>query len=114
MALRTGCQGDSLLIHRRIRIDLCLDPMNAMARRAGGRVASPSRCKNPMNTFDELFRNLGMAYPAGLRDVRPEDRGLGVNQGSQVVTSVTTRAGHFSCLLMDTSFELFSRRQSCA
>ena len=91
MALRAGRQGDPFLVHGRIGVHLGLDPMNAVAGRAGGRVRSPPGCKNPVNAAGERLCNLRVAVPARLRDIRSKDRGFGINQGSQVVAAVAAR-----------------------
>jgi hypothetical protein len=108
MTLRTGCQGDPPLVHGRIRIDLCLDSVNAVAGRTGGRIASPPRRKGSVDTVDKLLCNVRMANAASLGDVGAKNRRLRVNQGPQTVTPVTTDATHSSRHLMDASLEEFS------
>ena len=114
MALRAGRQGNSSLIDRRIGIDLGLDSVNAVAGGAGGRVASPPCGKDSVDALNKLSRDVRMAYPAGLRNVGTEDRGLGIDQGPQVVAPMTARAGHLSCHLMNASLEEFSGTRPCS
>ena len=61
MTLRTGCKGDSLLIDRRIRVYFCLDPVDAMASGARGRIRSPSSSEHSMHAVRKLFRDIRMA-----------------------------------------------------
>ena len=91
MALRTGCKSDSSLIHGRIRVYLCLNPVDAMARRASGRIGSPSGGEYAMHTLHKLFRDFRMTGAAGLGNVRSEDHGFGINQRSQVMAPVAIR-----------------------
>ena len=113
MALGTGRHGNPPLIDRRIRIDLGLDSVNAMAGRAGGRVASPPCGKGSVDALNKLPRNVRVAHPARLRNIGTEDRGLGIDQGSQVMAPMTARAGHLSCHLMNASLKEFPRTRPC-
>ena len=90
VALRAGRLGDSLLIHRRIGIYLCFDPMETMTGCAGGRIASPSCSKNSVDALRKLFRNIRMTSPAGMGDIGSEDRRFWIDQGSQVMTPMAT------------------------
>jgi len=102
MALRTGGQGDSLLINRRIGIDHRFDPVETMTGCAGGRIASPPCSKNSVDALNKLFRNIRMASPAGMGDTGSEDGRFWIGQGSQVMTPVATGTGHLSRFSMDT------------
>ena len=107
VALWTGRQGDSSLVDGGVGVDLGLDPMDAVAGGAGRRIA-PSPCgQDTVDAFRKLLCHFGMAGPAGLGDIRPEDRGLGVNHRPKLVTPVTACTGHFTGLFVNASQEEF-------
>ena len=74
MTLGTGGQGDSSLVHRRVRVHFCLDPMDAMASGASGRIGSPPGRQHAMDAIRKLFHDVRMTGTAGLGNIRPEDR----------------------------------------
>jgi hypothetical protein len=51
-----------------------------------------------------------MAFSAGMRDVGPEDGGLGVDLGPQIMASVAARTGYLTRHRVDAAFEEIARR----
>ena len=112
MALRTGGHCNPSLMDRRIRVHFGFDPMEPMIGGTGGGIASSPCCKHSMDALGKLFGHIGMALPAGLGDIGTEDRGFGIDEGSQAVASVAIRTGDLTRLSMNAFFE-FLFRQRC-
>ena len=73
MTLGAGCQSDSFFVNRGVGIELGLDPMDAMAGRAGGRVCPAAGREHPVDALDELLGDVGVAHATRLRNVGPKD-----------------------------------------